>query len=116
MKKTGVSLFEILVATVVLSLVLLSLANIFVSVKRNIQHNHCVAVASELSKFFLEPLHNQVGQDTWAANCLGSNSGCFSGTTVRNSISYPYTVMTSTPFVGSELRKAKVTINWTEGT
>lgn len=116
MRKKGLSLFEILVATMLLAIVLLSVANIFVSVLRSVQHDHCVAVASEWIKFFLEPLHMEVNQDMVfpvPLNCLNNNSGCFSGTVTSNNIPYTVLVVTSTP-VG-ELRKANVTINWTEG-
>lgn len=114
MKKNGVSLFEIIVATMVLSITLLGLANIFVSVKRNIQHYRCKTVAAEYTKFFLEPLHMQVRQDTWLTNCLGPNHlFCFSGK-MTDPDNNAFTFSPNFPPPIGLVNKVNVTVSWTE--
>jgi Tfp pilus assembly protein PilW len=72
MNKKGLSLIEILVSCVILALVLTGLVNIFIASKRYILHSRSRMTASELGRFFLDPLQMQVRQDTWdqAGNLL----------------------------------------------
>ena len=65
MSKKGLSLLEILVSCVILSLTLIGLANIFVSAKRYILHSRARMAGGELGRLFLEPLQMHVRQDTW---------------------------------------------------
>jgi prepilin-type N-terminal cleavage/methylation domain-containing protein len=113
MKKKGLSLLEILISMFILSLVVVGLANIFISTKRNILHTRYAMVGAELTKQYLAPLHKDVRQDTWTTNCLGNNVGCPTGVLTVYDMAYTPTA----PFVSAgpgNLRKAKITLTWTE--
>lgn len=65
MDKKGLTLFEIIISTLIMSVVLVGLANIFTAGKRHILHSRSRATGGELGKLFLDPLQMQVRQDTW---------------------------------------------------
>jgi len=127
---TGLSLTEILVSTVILSLVALGLTNVFVSSKRQIVHSRARMTTGELGKYFLDPLQMYVRQDTWGQsgnqltlgryrspnNTLIPDYSTYTPVTwleeplLDNIIYYPaYQV---TPM--GNLRKVKFTISWNE--
>lgn len=114
MKKKGLSLLEILISMFILSLVVMGLANIFVSAKRNILHTRYAMVGAELTKQFLEPLHKDVRQDTWTINCLGNNVGCPTANIKIYDMLYTPTSPFTSPGPTGNLRKAKITLTWTE--
>ncbi len=65
MKKKGLTLLEIIVAAVILSLVMAGLTGIFVSGKRWLQHSRLKMTGGELGKYFLDPFAMAVRQDQW---------------------------------------------------
>jgi Tfp pilus assembly protein PilW len=74
MNKKGLSLLEILIAGVILTLVLAGLLNTFLAGKRWVLHNRLRMTGGELGKLFLDPLQGYVRQDTWnqAGNSLNT--------------------------------------------
>lgn len=80
-RKKGLTLLEIIVASVILVIVLAGMANLFIAGKRWIMHSRLRATGGELGKYFIDPLHMLVRQDTWntTANCL-SIKNCPNGT------------------------------------
>jgi hypothetical protein len=71
-KRKSLSLLEILIAGIILTLVLVGLLNTFLAGKRWVLHNRLRMTGGELGKYFLDPLQNQVRWDTWNASCLGT--------------------------------------------
>jgi Tfp pilus assembly protein PilV len=67
MKKNtrGLTLMEIIVATVILALAVGGLVNLFITGKRYAIHNRSRMSGGELGRVFLEPLQMYVRQDTW---------------------------------------------------
>jgi prepilin-type N-terminal cleavage/methylation domain-containing protein len=61
----GLTLVEIIVAMVLLAGVMAGLTNVFVSGSRYVLHSRSRLSSMELGKFFLDPLQNEVRQDTW---------------------------------------------------
>lgn len=112
MHKKGFSLIEIIVATFVLALVITGLAYVFLAGKRHILHTRSKIQATELGRFFLAPLQIDVRQDEWGSNCLSAGTGC-PGVQAIDNITYTPTY-DITDVSGTNLRKVKVTINWTE--
>jgi prepilin-type N-terminal cleavage/methylation domain-containing protein len=112
MNKKGLTLVEILVAMVILSLVLSGLVNIFVGGKRYVLRARSRMTASELGKYFLGPLQMQVRQDDWGSNCLSTSpgTGC-PGAEFINNITYT-PVYNNSNISGTSLRKVRVTISW----
>lgn len=112
MNKRGFTLLEIIIATMLLALVMSGLMGIFIAGKRHVIHSRERMTGSELEKLFLDPLQMAVRQDTWdqAGNELKTPT-----VTVQkvNNINYTpqYTV---TDVAGTDLRKVKVQVNWTE--
>jgi prepilin-type N-terminal cleavage/methylation domain-containing protein len=66
MRKKGLTLLEIVIATLILSLVMTGVANLFITAKRYLIHSRSRMAGGELGKLFLEPLQSGVRQDTWS--------------------------------------------------
>ena len=114
MTKKGFSLLEILVSLIILSIAITGMIVLFTSSKKFILHGRSTFSGTELSRVFLDPLQNDVRQDTWGdptKNCLALPTGCPAPQTV-NSITYTPTYNIWT--VGTSLRGVTTTINWTE--
>ena len=127
MKKKGLSLLEILVATILFALVISGLANIFVAAKRYTQHNRAFVTAAELSRYYLEPLNAQVqtskyflsgGNWEWNPDTLGAWTDVSSSTTFTPTY-MPITAIDlgSNPFArDSEVYRIALRIQWNERT
>ena len=119
MKKKGLTLLEVLIATILFSLVISGLANIFVAAKRLLLHAHSRVIAAELAKYQIERMHAQVREDQWSTNCLGSNTNCTPAngflTTYTDSSQTTYLFTwdaTNQPAIG--VRRVNLTIQWYE--
>ena len=121
-KKRGLSLVEILVATVIFSLIMLGMIGVFVAAKRQILHARERMVSAEISKFFIDPFQMDVRQDTWNSNDLNLSEAPRALPTQRiNSLDFvgTYTVADGTSdsaLTGTDLRRVTTTITWTEMT
>lgn len=137
--RQGLTLAEIIISTVILSIVMLGLTNLFVSSKRYIALARARMTGGELGKVFLDPLQMHVRQDLWddVGNALyddGSgvitycdsdsatdeNAVCSSmvvsdRTFDRREYTATYNI-TSDDFSGNTdtMRKVRTTINWNE--
>lgn len=113
MSLTGLSLFEILVSLILISLILTGLVSLFVAGKTHIRHSRYRMTAGELGRFFLDPLQMDVRQDAWGSNCLSSNptSGCPASQSLD--ITYSF-IPTIDDVAGTNLRRVTLNINWTE--
>ncbi|MDD5347633.1 MAG: hypothetical protein PHT59_03370 [Candidatus Omnitrophica bacterium] len=69
----GISMLEIVIAMVILALVLVGLVNVFVVSRSYVAHSRSKVSAGELGKVFLDPLQNEVRQDTWDNTTLNDN-------------------------------------------
>ncbi len=87
------------------------LANVFVASKRYIRHSRSRMAGGELGKKFLDPLQSYVREDTWSTNILGTDSA---GRVDTSQDGYTPTYDTSSLPSEPDIRKVKVTINWTE--
>ncbi|MDO8662298.1 MAG: hypothetical protein Q7K98_03655 [Candidatus Omnitrophota bacterium] len=113
MNKKALSLLEIIISTVILSLVITGLVNVFVAGKQYIQHSRLRMAGGEIGKFFLDPLQQYVRQDTWDASCFGTNKVIANCPNVP-STSNPYTTAYSISDLSADtnIKKVKVTITW----
>lgn len=115
---SGLSLVEIIVAMVILSLVMLGFINLFMSGKRFIIHNRLLMTGGELGRYSLEPLQTEVRQDTWnntAVNNLAVKTYNGSPITISGVTYTPnYTVSDKTVYSSSVIRKVKVDVKWNE--
>lgn len=116
MQRVGLTLIEVIVAMVILSVTMLGLANIFVAGKRYILHSRSRVSMAELQKNYLDPLQMQVRQDNWSSNCLGS--GACPGTSafaVSGGFQSNSNVTYNITNVGvTNLRRAQIIIRWNE--
>lgn len=112
MKKKALSLLESIIATILLSITMLGLANVFVSSRRHIQHSRFRIVGAEAGKLFLERLPMDVNEGTWGTTCLSGNSGaCPGNVTLPDGAIYRPAYDVSAV---NDVRRVKLTINWTE--
>ena len=112
MKNKGLTLAEIIISVVILSLVMLGLTNLFISGKRYILSARSRMTGGELGRVFLDPLQMHVRQDTWDNATSNSLSvGTFTSNQTVNNIAYSanYTISSA-----NNMRKAKVNITWNE--
>ncbi len=135
----ALTLAEIIISTVILSIVMLGLTNLFVSSKRYIALARARMTGGELGRVFIDPLQMYVRQDTWddAGNALydggaGVITYCDSDpSTDENAVCSSMAVsertfdrreyianynITSNDFSGNTdtMRKVRTTINWNE--
>jgi prepilin-type N-terminal cleavage/methylation domain-containing protein len=68
----GLTLLEIIISAVILSIIAVGIGNIFVTGKGLIQHSRSRMAGGELGRVFIDPLHMLVRQDTW--NVPASNT------------------------------------------
>jgi len=115
MHKKGLTLLEILVASIILAIVTAGLANIFVVGKRYILRSRSRMAGGELGRVFLDPLQMDVRQDLWGSNCLSSGIGC-PGTEVLSGITYAPTYDITPNSPAANLNKVKLTIEWEDPT
>jgi len=135
--KKGLTLMEIIVATVIFALAVAGLMNLFVAGKRYILHSRSRMSGGELGKVFLEPLQMSVRQDTWgqAGNSLTNTPtgglycdgvpghtqlpGCSADRTL-DGVPYAakYEIDAAPTPTGAatppELRRVVLTVNWSE--
>ena len=113
--KKGVTLIEILVSTIILSIVMLGLGNIFVIARRYSQHTRSKIQGAELGRYFLEPFQAQVREDQWDSNCLGTNN-CLAMCASQwlNNINYNVTYDVANVTTAPTVRRVKVTLDWYE--
>jgi len=129
LKNRSTTLFEVIVATVIFSLVMAGMVGVFVAGKRHIFHSRERMTGSEMGKLFLDPLQLSVRQDTWndTGNALtegttycdssgtGQNPACPSAGSQRKVNNIDYTAQYDVDAVsGTNLRRVKVHVNWTE--
>lgn len=127
--RSGFTLIEIIVATVLFALIIVGIVGVFVGGKRQIMHARERVTSAELGKFFIDPMQSSVRQSDWdqAANALKAGTTyCDSvGGHTQNSacpLSAQRTV-NNTEFSskheidnvsGTALRRVKTTISWNE--
>lgn len=133
---------EILVSTLIISLTLIGLANIFVAGKRYILHTRSRMAGGELGKYFLDPLQMSIrqnpstptAQDGWDQPENGlfltptNGRYCDSNLTTPDQTNCPSPAERTlhgipydarydiTPVTDTDLRRVKLTINWDETT
>jgi Tfp pilus assembly protein PilW len=113
MNKKGLSLLEILVAGLILTLTLAGLLNIFVAGRRWVLHNRLRMTGGELGKYFLDPLQMDVRQDEWNNRCLGGGLNCPAAQTIDGVEYAPtYTRNLNTPI--PNINRVRVDISYTE--
>lgn len=117
-KQNALTLIEILVSTIILSLVFLGLLSLFISGRKYLEHSQSRMGGSELGKVFIDPLQLQVRQDTWNANDLAIGN-TISTTKNINGVTYTATSDAITAVkdpadIDTTLRRVKTTIHWNE--
>jgi hypothetical protein len=113
MKNQGLTLLEILVATMLMSLMMFGLGTIFVAGQRHLSGSRAQITAAQLGKYYLANVSLDVRQDTWGHNCLSNSSDCASFTRTIDGTTYAIRYDTAS-MVDGNLSKAKVIVNWNE--
>ncbi len=116
----GLTLLEILIATMILAIVIGGLASVFSSSKWYVAHTRSWLTAAELGGYFLDPLQSNVSQEQWANNCLGSgncpNQSFVTTQLAPGAYSYKYTANytrgANSPI--SNLTRIKLNLTWNE--
>jgi prepilin-type N-terminal cleavage/methylation domain-containing protein len=115
MRQPGLTLSEIIVSLVIISLTMAGLANIFVSAKRHIMHARSRMTSTELGKYFVDPLQMDVRQDTWDNNNLSAPLSYAGPSQTIERINYrPFYNVTNVN--DTTLRRVVVDILWNETT
>lgn len=123
MKKNGFTMLEIFVATAMMGLVMIGLANIFLACKRLILHSREKMSAAVLAAYYLDPLYMNVDQSQWSgADYSPSNPLHIIPRTAGSSVSLPsggafdsnFTVTAVPPAGVAQMRKVVLDITWSE--
>jgi hypothetical protein len=114
--RIGLSLLEIIVALLILSLVMYGLTSLFMVSKRLMYHSGSRITSMEVGKFFFEDANLSVRADI--DNCLYNNSKCANNSTTYNGIVYNVTYLTDnvTNATGdnTSLRRVIINVTWNE--
>ncbi|MFA5100705.1 MAG: type II secretion system protein [Candidatus Omnitrophota bacterium] len=117
--RIGLTLLEIIVAMLILSLVMYGLLSLFVASKHLVYHSGSRVVSMEVGKYFFEDDNLTVSADNLPdKNCLYNDSSCVAVNRTFNDIQYNVTystagVMNATG-VFTSLRKVVIDIEWVE--
>jgi prepilin-type N-terminal cleavage/methylation domain-containing protein len=115
MRKNGLTLIEVLVSLIIISITMAGLVNIFVSARRHILHARTRMTGGELGKYFLDPLQMEVRQDTWDNNNLSAPLSYAGPSQTIERINYrPFYNVTNVN--DTTLRRVVVDILWNETT
>jgi len=116
MHRKGMTLIEILVSSVIFALIISGLVSVFVMSKGHNVHARARTTASQLGKFFLDPLQMEVDQEHWDTNCLGRHAvgDCPDGTETIDGRTYDAVYNVTDVGNNTDLRRATVTITWNE--
>jgi Tfp pilus assembly protein PilV len=113
MHKKALSLLEILIATMILSLVVIGLVNVFISGKRYVLHSRSRMTGAELGRYFIDPYQMQVNQGNWTNNCLSNSTLCLNENMGLDGVTYNVSYSSSN-VPGTTLRKLIANISWNE--
>ncbi|MCX5715056.1 MAG: type II secretion system protein [Candidatus Omnitrophica bacterium] len=115
--KKGLTLVEIIAATVILGITVAGLAGVFIMSKRYVLHNRSRMASGEVARYFLDPLQMDVNQSEWGSNCLsGATSVCPSSAFPDLGDGMEYTPHFDTGNIAAGVRYVTLTLNWTEFT
>lgn len=109
----GLTLLEILIASLLLCMFMVGLMGVFIGSKRYLISSRSQMAAGELGRYFLGNLSMQVKQSEWGNNCLSNSTYCTPQNITLGNINYNATYNTTEVF---GLRKARVNITWEEPT
>lgn len=116
-RATGLTLLEILISLMILATVLVGLANLFTVSRRYTQHSRSRMTATEVGKYLLSPLQNEVREDTFDSTGKLVEGNSTGEAVTLDGISYNSTFnitnVSGLPS-GGTLRKVNVTISWNE--
>jgi len=119
--RIGLSLLEIIIALLILSLVMYSLVSLFVVSKRFVYHSGSRSSAMEVAKYALEDeAQILVTADKYLSNqnCLYDSSKCTSFLLTQNgvvyNISYATSNVTNATLLNTTLRKVIINVTWNE--
>lgn len=114
-KRSGLTLLEIIISIIILSVTMIGLASIFISGKRYILHARARMGGGELGKFFLDPLQADVREDTWGdPNNNLTVQPYLPRQELVNNITYNYTHTVVNAPGDADLRKVVAEIGWNE--
>ena len=122
MRKTGLTLMEIIVSVLLVALVFMGLANLFVVGRRYIMHARSRMAGGELGKVFLDPLQMDVRQDEWGdTDYVDPDNRLRLGTRESNAqiggisynAAYNVTGFPELPAT-SQMRRVRVDLQWVE--
>ncbi len=113
--KKGITLLEIIIATVIMATIMTGLASAFIGGKKLIQHLRLRMGSGEIGRKFLDPLQAYVRQDTWDSSCFGTSKDiayCPNVPTTSSPYAAAYSI--SDLAADANIKKVKVTISWGE--
>jgi Tfp pilus assembly protein PilV len=119
--RMGLSLLEIIVAMLILSLVMYGLVSLMMVSKRFVYHSGSRVISMELGKYFFEDANLSVdaAHYTLNRNCLYDNASCVAVNRTLNQVMYNVTYRTgnvtdATNVNNTTLRKVVIDVNWVE--
>ena len=113
--RIGLSLLEIIVAMLILSLVMYGLTTLFMASKSYVNNSGSRALSMEVAKFFFEGGGLEVTANNYTTNqnCLYNDSACADTNVTYNGIRYNVTYHTEN-VTNSTLRKVIINVSWVE--
>jgi prepilin-type N-terminal cleavage/methylation domain-containing protein len=111
----GLTLIEILVAVMIVSLIMFGLGTIFIAASRHMTGSRAQISAALLGSYYLANLSQQVREDEWGSNCLSNSTLCAAPSISLSGITYSIDCNNAFLSVGN-LTKTSVTVSWNEPT
>jgi hypothetical protein len=119
--RIGLSLLEIIIALLILSLVMYGLTSLFIASKRFMYHSSSSVLSMEVGKYFFEDQGLVVTADNYTSgrNCLYDDAACAGNDNVtyngiRYNITYHTENVTNSTNADTTLRKVIINVTWVE--
>jgi prepilin-type N-terminal cleavage/methylation domain-containing protein len=119
--RQGLSLLEIIISLLILSLVMYGMTSLFVASKGLVYHSSSRVLSMDVAKYFFEDSGLAVSADNYTANqnCLYDDAACSGNSTVTyNGITYNITYhtdnVTNSSGSNTTIRKVVINVTWDE--
>jgi type II secretory pathway pseudopilin PulG len=119
--RTGLSLLEIIVALLILSLVMYGLTSLFIVSKNFVNQSGSRVLSMDVAKYFFENASLAVTADNYTSNknCLYDDAACANNHNVtyngiRYNVTYHTENATNSTGVDTTLRKVIINVTWVE--
>jgi prepilin-type N-terminal cleavage/methylation domain-containing protein len=117
MSRKGMTLLEIIISMMILSLITVGIANVFLAAKKYVRFDRSRIVAAQLGRYYMDVLQLNVTAANWrtASNNLTAQAYLDFNDTINRNMNYTINRTVDYPFdPAMKIHRVKLTISWNE--